>query len=343
MEYRSLGRTGVPVSTLCLGCMNFGWKTAESEAIDIINQAIDQEINFLDTANVYGRGTSEEIVGKALKQNGRRDKIVLATKVHGRMDDDDPLAAGSSRRHIIQQCEASLKRLQTDYIDLYQIHRPRSDTPVDETLRALDDLIRAGKVRYIGTSSFPSWRVMESLWVSKELGLNRFISEQPPYHLLDRSIERELLPLSQSYGIAILPWSPLARGFLTGKYKRGQPIPEGTRLEGDLEGPFKERSKKHFSEMAYDLLDVVLALADEKNCTPSQLALAWLMQQPGVTSAIIGPRTMEQLQDNLGALSVHISEEDCRRLDGAAEPELAIVPYYHGSMIDFKPSEHNWL
>jgi len=342
MEYRSLGRTGVPVSNLCLGCMNFGMKSSEAESFEMIDKALESGINFLDTANVYSRGVSETIVGKALQRNGQRDKIVLATKVHGRMDDDDPLAAGNNRRHIIDQCDASLKRLQTDYIDLYQIHRPRSDTPIDETLRALDDLIRAGKVRYIGTSTFPSWRVMESLWVSKELGLNRFVSEQPPYHLLDRSIERELIPMAQTYGLAILPWSPLARGFLTGKYQRGEAIPGDTRLEGDLQGPFKKRSQQHFSDRAFDLLDVVEDLAAEKNCTPSQLALAWLINQPGVTSAIIGPRTVAQLEDNLGALAVEINAEDRRRLDEVSERELAIVPYYHGSMIDFKPSEYNW-
>ncbi|NCF66534.1 MAG: aldo/keto reductase [Chloroflexi bacterium] len=343
MEYRSLGRTGVPVSNLCLGCMNFGWKTEEAESMDIIDYAIDSGINFLDTANVYTRGASETIVGKALQRNGKRDKIILATKVHGRMDDEDVTAAGNSRRHIIQQCEASLQRLQTDYIDLYQIHRPSSDTPIDETLRALDDLIRDGKVRYIGTSTFPSWRVMESLWVAKELGLNRFVSEQPPYHLLDRSIERELIPMAQTYGLAILPWSPLARGFLTGKYKRGEPVPGDTRLDGDMSGPFKKRTRQHFSNQAYDLLAVVETLADEKDCTPSQLALAWLLQQPGVTSAIVGPRTMFHLEENLGALLVEIDDDDCRRLDEVAEPELAIVPYYHGSMVNFKPSEYGWV
>ena len=342
MDYRSLGRTGVPVSKLCLGCMNFGWKTGEEEALAIIDKALDSGINFLDTANVYGRGASETIVGKALKHRGQRDKIVLATKVHGRMDDDNPLAAGNNRLHIIAQCEASLKRLQTDHIDLYQIHRPRADTPIDETLRALDDLIRAGKVRYIGTSSFPAWRVMESLWAAKELGLNRFVSEQPPYHLLDRSIERELIPLAQSYGLAILPWSPLARGFLTGKYKRGEPIPGDSRLEQDLQGPFKKRSQQHFSDRAYDLLQVVEELALEKGCTPSQVALAWLLQQPGVTSAIVGPRTIGHLEDNLGAGAVTIDDEECRRLDEASEPEQAIVPYYHGSMLDFKASQFSW-
>ena len=220
IEYRSLGRTGVQVSALCLGCMNFGGRTSEADSIEIINQAIDAGINFVDTANVYGydstnfpagEGKSEEIVGKALKQNGQRQRIVLATKAHFAMS-DDPNAQGNSRRHIIEQCEASLRRLQTDTIDLYQLHHPSNDVPVDETLRALDDLIRAGKVRYIGSSAFAAWQIVESLWVSKEYGLNRFVCEQPPYHLLDRRIERELVPMAQTYGIALIPFSPLAGG-----------------------------------------------------------------------------------------------------------------------------------
>src|ERR671917_2015401 len=229
MQYRSLGRTGTQVSELCLGCMMFGGRTDESPSWDIIDRAIDAGINFLDTANVYSRGRSEEVVGKALKRNGKRAQIVLATKVHGKMADDDPNAQGNNRRHIIAQCDASLRRLQTDYIDLYQIHRPDSQEPMDETLRALDDLIRAGKVRYIGTSTYAAWQVLESLWMSKELGLNRMVCEQPPYHLLDRRIERELVPLAQTYGLALIPWSPLAGGFLTGKYSRGE-----TRAEGRL-------------------------------------------------------------------------------------------------------------
>src|SRR5215813_1567192 len=255
MQYRSLGRTGVQVSSLCLGCMNFGFPTPEDEALDMIDYSLDHSVNFLDTANVYNRGVSEQIVGKALKRNGKRDRIVLATKVHGKMDDNEVLASGNNRRHIIEQCDASLKRLQTDYIDLYQIHRPQNHVPIDETLRALDDLIHAGKVRYIGTSTFPAWQVMESLWVSKELGLNRFVSEQPPYHLLDRSIERDLIPLSQAYGLPILPWSPLARGFLTGRYHRGEEIPDDSRVARDMQGPFAARTKKHFTDLAFNVID----------------------------------------------------------------------------------------
>ena len=345
MEYVNLGRTGVQVSRLCLGCMNFGAQTPEAESMDIIDRALDAGINFLDTANVYSRGVSEEIVGKALKRNSKRGRVVLATKVHGRMDDDDPNAAGNNRRHIIEQCEASLRRLQTDYIDLYQIHRPQSVVPIDETLRALDDLIRAGKVRYIGTSSFAAWQVMEALWASKEYGLNRFVSEQPPYHLLDRSIERELIPMAQTYGLAILPWSPLARGFLTGKYRRGEAIPGDSRLARDAQGSptFRERTQKHFSDLAYNVLDVVEALATAKGCTPTQVALAWCVRQPGVTSPIIGPRTMAHLEEHLGALDVTFSDEDRARIDAAAEPEQAIVPYYTGKMMDFTPARYRWL
>lgn len=342
MDYHSFGRTGVQVSALCLGCMNFGFPTPEEESLTIVDAALDRGVNFLDTANVYNRGLSEEIVGKALQRNGKRSRIVLATKVHGRMADDDVLAAGNNRRHIIAECEASLRRLQTDYIDLYQIHRPQSSVPIDETLRALDDLIRSGKVRYIGTSTYAAWQVMESLWISRELGLNRFVSEQPPYHLLDRSIERELIPLAQSHGLAILPWSPLARGFLSGKYSRGQEIPGDSRVARDMQGPFAERTKRHFGDLAYAVLEELQSMASEKNCSVSQVAIAWCMQQPGVTSPIIGPRTLEHLEDNLGAADVTITDADRARLNAIAEPEQAIVPYYSGKMIDFKAPQYRW-
>ncbi len=226
MEYVALGRTGVQVSKLCLGCMNFGWGTEEKDSLAIIHHAIEKGINFIDTANVYGKGASETIVGRALS-GGLRERIVLATKVHARMS-DEPNDFGNSRRHIVQSCDASLRRLQTDWIDLYQIHRPQPSVPIDETLRALDDLIRAGKVRYVGTTTFAAWQITEAVWVAKELGLNRFVTEQPPYNLLDRRIERELVPCCITYGIGLLPWSPLAGGLLTGKYLGGSK-PEGAR------------------------------------------------------------------------------------------------------------------
>ena len=333
MEYRSLGRTGTKVSTLCLGCLMFGGRTNETDSMDIIDRAIDEGINFFDTANMYVRGRSEEMVGKAFKRNGKRGRIVLATKVHFRMDDEDPNAQGNSRRHIIEQCEASLRRLQTDYIDLYQIHRPCSDIPIDETLRALDDLIRAGKVRYIGSSTFAAWQVVESLWASKELGLNRFICEQPPYHLLDRSIERELVPMAQTYGTALIPWSPMAGGFLTGKYRRGEARPTDARYQDENE------DTDLFSDAAFNVLDVVLAIAAEKGCTPSQFALAWCAQQPGITSPIVGVRTMEQLEDNLGAINVQVTDEERERIDEVAPPGGVITRYYRA---DFGPHLFRW-
>lgn len=336
MEHRALGRTGVKVSPLCLGCMMFGGKTTPEDSYVMIDRAIDAGINFLDTANVYARGNSEKVTGEALKRNGKRAQIVLATKVHGRMDDNDPNAAGSSRRHIIEQCEASLRRLQTDYIDLYQIHRPRSDTPIDETLRALDDLIRAGKVRYIGTSTFAAWQVMEALWVAKELGLNRFICEQPPYHILDRRLERELIPMAQTYGIGIIPWSPLAGGLLTGKYHRNAPPPADSRFADVANNP---RLQARMTSDLYDVVEGLQPLAQAKGCTLSQLALAWCIQQPGITSPIIGPRTMAQLEDNLSALPLTITAEDRAAIDALVPPGRMVSPFYEA---DFGPHQYRW-
>ncbi len=331
MEYRNLGRTGMKVSPICLGCMMFGNKADDAGSAQLIDYALEQGINFLDTADVYTRGKSEIAVGKALKANGKRERIVLATKVYNRMSDEDPNQFGSSRRHIIEGCEASLQRLQTDWIDLYQLHRPDVNVPIDETLRAMDDLIRAGKVRYIGTSTFAAWQVVEALWASKELGLNRFVSEQPPYNLLDRRIERELIPMAQTYGIGLIPWSPLAAGFLTGKYERGV-VPAEGRWK-DLKGPGKRR----LNDQAYDIADAVKALAQQKGCTAGQLALAWCMNQPGITSPIIGPYSMTHLQENLGAAQVTITAEDRAKLDEVATPGRGTVVYYEAN---FGPHGH---
>ena len=337
MEYRDFGRTGMKVSPLCLGCWNFGERTSPEDSYAIVDRALDAGLNFLDTANVYGRGRSEEITGEALKRNGSRSRIVLATKFHGRMNDDDPNAAGSSRRHIMEQCEASLRRLQTDYIDIYQIHRPRPDTATDETLRALDDLVRAGKVRYLGSSTFAAWQVVESLWVAKELGLNRFVSEQPPYHILDRRIEREMVPMARTYGIGLIPWSPLAGGLLTGKYTRGGVAPEGTRYAKAEDVPPQFR---RLNETVYDVNEGLLPLAEAKGCTVSQLALAWCIHQPGITSPILGPRTLEHLVDNLGALDVTVTDEDRQRIDELVPPGRMVSPFYEA---DFGPSLHRSL
>jgi aryl-alcohol dehydrogenase-like predicted oxidoreductase len=324
MEYRQLGRTGVQVSSICLGCMMFGRRTSPEDSEAIIDRALDDGINFLDTANVYARGRSEEITGEALRRNRRRQRVVLATKVHGQMADDDPNAAGNSRRHIIAECEASLRRLQTDYIDLYQIHRPEPNTPIDETLRALDDLIRAGKVRYIGTSTFGAWQVVEALWASKELGLNRFVSEQPPYNILDRRIERELVPMAETFGVGLVPWSPVGGGLLSGKYRRDAGIPEGSRYATENNPNYERR----LVDPVYDVVEKLEALAQAKDCTMVQLAVAWVLQQPGITSPIIGPRTMDQLVEFLGAPSVTLDQSDREQIDQLVPPGGMVSPFY---------------
>ena len=333
LEMRPLGRTGVKVSSICLGAMMFGGKTAVDDSCAIIDKAIDSGINFIDTANVYSLGKSEEATGEALKRNGRRNHIVLATKVHGVMDAEDPNMQGNSRRHIIQQCEASLKRLGTDWIDLYQIHRPQSDIPIDETLRALDDLIRAGKVRYIGTTTYGAWQVVESIFVARELGTHRFISEQPPYNLLDRRIERELLPMAQTYGLAIIPWSPLGGGLLTGKYKRGEEPPEGARF-ADQSNPIYRR---RLNDRIYDVVEGLQPIAEEKGITLSQLALGWVHMQPAVTAPIIGPRTMEQIEDNLKAVDVTFEQEELRSINRVIRRGESVAPFYEA---DFGPHRY---
>jgi len=328
---RLLGRTGVQVSDLCLGCMMFGGRTEPEESYRIIDRALDAGINFLDTANVYSRGRSEEVVGEALKRNGKRDRIILATKVHGEMADGDPNMQGNSRRHIIQQCDASLKRLKTDYIDVYQIHRPQSDIPIDETLRVLDDLVHAGKVRYVGTSTYAAWQVIESLWVSERLGLNRFVTEQPPYNLLDRRIERELLPACRTYGIAVLPWSPIAGGILSGKYTRQNPKPAEGRYSNVDDNP---RMKNRVNNSIWDIVEGLTEMARKKGVTLSQFALAWVRDQSGVTSAIIGPRTMEQLEDNLKVSGITFTQAELAAIDALSAPGSSVSPFYEA---DFGP------
>ena len=336
MEYRNLGRTGVKVSQLCLGTMMFGRSTNEADSVAIIERALDQGVNFVDTANAYSAGASERYVGKALA-GGRRASVVLATKGFFPLDPKDPNGRGLSRRHLIDACNASLERLQTDWIDLYQLHRAQSDVPIDETLRALDDLIRAGKIRYIGTSMFPSWKIVESLWAAKEFGLNRFVCEQMAYNLLDRTAEREVLPAARTFGIATIPWAPLCGGLLTGKYKRDDQSAAG-RWHGG-----KDNFDRRVTPAAFDVIEGVVALAEEKGCSPSQLALAWLAAQPGVTAPIIGPRTLDQALDNLGAASVTITDEDRARIDAFAPPLSATLRYYDAAMAtDFKPNFGRW-
>jgi aryl-alcohol dehydrogenase-like predicted oxidoreductase len=338
MVYRSLGRTGVQISALSLGSMLFGTSTPAADAARLIDTALDRGINSLDTANVYGRGASEEAVGAALRRNGRRDRIVLASKVHARMDDDDPNAAGNSRRHVIEQCHASLKRLAVDHLDIYYVHRPSTEVPIDETLRALTDLVRAGTVRYIGASSFAAWQHLEGLWASSERGLERFVAEQTPYSLLDRRVERELLPMAATYGTGIMVWSPLAGGMLSGKY-RGTMRPAGARLEGDD----SDWVRRHFVPAAFAVVDEVAAVAEAKGCTPVQLALAWTLARPEISSVVLGARSPDQLEDQLGALDVLLEPQELARLDAVSPPGRAIVPYYlDDDFADWRAHRHRW-
>jgi len=315
-EYRSLGRTGIQVSPLCLGTMMFGaWGNPDHDAsIAIIHHALDAGINFIDTADVYARGESEEIVGKALK--GRRDSVVLATKVHGAMDDHDPNMRGNTRRWIVQEVENSLRRLQTDWIDLYQIHRWDPWVAHDETLGALTDLQRAGKIRAFGSSTYPAHAIVEAQWTAERRALGRFVTEQPPYSLLVRGIERDVLPVCSRYDLGVIPWSPLAGGWLSGKYRKGKQM-ESARARFmparyDLSLPDNQRKLEAVERLAL--------LAEEADLTLIQLALAFVLRHPAITSAIIGPRTMEQLEGQLGAPAIPLSAEVLDRIDEIVPP-----------------------
>lgn len=303
MEYRNLGSTGVKVSPLCIGAMNFGGVTNESDSIEIIHTALGAGINFIDTANVYNDGQSEVAVGKALK--GRRLDVILATKVHGKMG-EGPNDQGNSRLHILRACEDSLRRLNTDYIDLYQIHRPSWDIPQEETLGVLTELVRSGKVRYIGCTTHPAWLVMEALALSEKYGLSRYISEQPPYNLLDRRIENELVPLALRHKLALIPWAPLAQGLLAGRYAADQELPSDSRASRQPGTIYADRVTPKGIEAGARFAE----LARKFGNTPGQLGLLWCKDQPGITAPIYGPRTIEQLRELLPVLEMQLSEEE---------------------------------
>jgi aryl-alcohol dehydrogenase-like predicted oxidoreductase len=324
MEYRLLGHSGVQVSPLCLGTMNFGGPTPEDEAIYLIDKALDAGINFIDTANSYNGGESERIVGKALTQNSWRNRVILATKVYNSVSStQEPNERELSRYHILNACEASLRRLQTDYIDLYQLHRPSEYVPHEETLRALDDLVTAGKVRYIGTTTFPAWTIMEGLALSEKYRWVRYVSEQPPYNLLDRRVENETIPLAQKYNLAILPWSPIAMGILAGKYLPGASAPAGSRLANG-----RNMMDRRVNERGRQIGAQMVKLAQARGITASQLALLWLKDQPGVTAPIIGPRTLAHLNDALPVLEMTFSTRDRALFDDLVHPGTAVADFH---------------
>jgi aryl-alcohol dehydrogenase-like predicted oxidoreductase len=327
MEYRSLGRTGMQVSPLCLGAMMFGaWGEPDHDvSIKIIHRALDAGINFIDTADVYSQGESEEIVGKALAA-GRRDDVIVATKVHGQMgvpagEQGDPNKRGNSRRWIIAEVENSLRRLQTDWIDLYQLHRPDPGTDVEESLAALTDLQRQGKIRAFGSSTFPAHEMVEAQWVSERRGLGRFVTEQPPYSILVRGIEADVLPVAEKYGMGVIPWSPLAGGWLTGRYRKGEDVPESRRAQ---RLPGRYDMSKPANQAKLDAVEELTLLAEDAGITLIHLALAFTLAHPAVTSPIIGPRTMEQLESQLGAVDVTLSEDILDRIDKIVPPGVTL-------------------
>lgn len=316
MEYRYLGNSGLQVSELCMGTMQFGWSADEVTAHQILSKAYETGVNFIDTADVYSRwvegnpgGVSEGIIGRWIKKSGiPRHKLVIATKVRGRMG-DGPNESGLSRVHIMQAVEDSLRRLGIDYIDLYQAHAYEEHPPIEETLRAFDDLVHQGKVRYIGASNYPAWRLMQALWASQRDNLASFVSLQPHYHLLNRAeFERELAEVCRTYRIGVIPYSPLAGGFLTGKYREGVEV-DSVRSRG---------ANRYFKPENFELLNKMEVMGRDKGgYSISQIALAWQLSNPIITSPIIGPRTIEQIQDNLGAIGLRLSVEEMKILDEA--------------------------
>lgn len=315
MEYRKLGHTGLEVSELCLGTMTFGKESDEAESKEITDRFIDAGGNFLDTANVYSRGISEEVTGRALASHDRED-YVLATKFRFSMG-DGPNTSGASRKHIIAACEASLKRLGTDYIDLYQIHCWDAFTPLEETLSALNDLVESGKVRYIGCSNFTAWQIEKSVRISERESLARFECLQPQYSLIVRDIEHEIVPVCQEEGIGIIPWSPLAGGFLTGKYSRDDAPEEGTRMAS-----WGDTWKRHATKAKFDAVDKVVRVAKDRGKEPAQVALNWVKDRPGVTSPIIGARNTGQLDNNLGSTGWSLNKGELEALE-----EATALPY----------------
>ena len=317
MEYGRLGNTGLMVSELCLGCMTFGRETDEAVSKEIVARFLEAGGNFIDTADVYSQGVSEAITGRAIQ--GVRDNVVLATKVRFPMG-DGPNDAGLSRKHVTRSCDASLKRLGTDYIDLYQVHCWDEATPLEETLSTLTDLVRAGKVGYVGVSNFTAWQLAKAMGVSELRGFERFVCLQPQYSLVERNIEREILPVCREYGLGVIPWSPLGGGFLSGKYRRDEKPPEDSRIAG-AEEPMEEHWSRRATERNWRVLDAVGALAEATGKSYAQVALNWLLRQDAVTAPIIGARTMEQLEDNLGATGWELTEEQTRKLSEAGALE----------------------
>jgi len=319
MKYVNLGRAGVKVSRVCLGVMTYGdpawrpWILTEEQGRPFIKRALEQGINFFDVADMYSLGKSEEILGRAIRDFARRDDVVIGTKAYFKMS-DDPNDRGLSRKHLMSAIDASLRRLGTDYVDLYQIHRYDAETPIEETLRALDDIVRAGKARYIGGSSMSSWQFTKALYLADRHGWTRFVSMQNHYNLVYREEEREMLPLCREEGIGVIPWSPLARGFLAGNRR---PSDKGTTARAQTDDI---AHRLYYTESDFKIVERVVALADRRGVSPAQIALAWLLHQPGVTAPIVGASKMEQLDQAIAAVDITLTEEERRELEELYQP-----------------------
>jgi aryl-alcohol dehydrogenase (NADP+) len=320
MDYTRLGKTGLKVSRICLGCMTYGtpawreWVLDEESSRPFIRRALEMGINFFDTADMYSRGVSEEILGRALRDFAKREDVVIATKVRYPMG-DGPNDQGLSRKHIFEAIDASLRRLGVDHVDLYQIHRLDPETPIEETLEALNDLVRAGKVRYIGASSMQSWQFAKSLYLSDLHGWARFVSMQNHYNLAYREEEREMLPLCREEGIGVIPWSPLARGFLAGNRRRGEKPDVTVRAKTD-----NFAQDYYFQPEDYDVLDRLVAVAERRGVAPAQIAIAWLLHQPGLTAPIVGASKMRHLEDAVAAVDIRLSDEERKELEAPYRP-----------------------
>jgi 1-deoxyxylulose-5-phosphate synthase len=325
VEHRRLGRSGALVAPLALGTDNILNPTPEDESSRMIIRALDGGINLIDTSNIYGAGESERVIGRVLAESGRRDEVMIATKVHYPTG-PGPNDRGNSRVHIMRACEASLRRLQTDRIDLYQLHRPDFDVPIDETLGALTDLVRQGKVCYIGSSTAPAWKVLEGLLVAELKGLVPFVTEQPPYNLLDRRVENEMVPMALHYGLGLLPWSPLAMGVLAGRYADDDIRPAGSRatMRG---GIYAER----VSQAAVEAGNKFVRLARDSGLDPARLAIAWVMHQPAVVAPLIGPRTVEQLEHLLPVMEMDLSPEIATACDEICAPGSAVANFHNSA------------
>ncbi|MFO7946625.1 MAG: aldo/keto reductase [Armatimonadota bacterium] len=326
MDYVQLGRTGCRVSRFCLGTMNIREAEHEETWTQIVGEALDAGINFIDTANVYTRGVSESVLGNILEANGRRDDVVLATKAVAAMG-EGPNDHGASRYHLTRSVEDSLRRLKTDRIDLFYLHIVDITTPLDEILETLDTLVQQGKILYIGTSKWPTNLIMEGLGISRAEGLPRFVAEQPPYHILDRGVENELLWMAQRQGIAVCSWGPLAYGLLSGKYRKGKPMPDQGRWVGrDLE------SSDRFTDEALDVVEELIPLAEAKGVTLAEFAHAWLLTRPGLTSVLIGPRTIDHLRSTLSSYDIELTQEELDRVDELVPPGQFVSNFYDGNV-----------